>query len=68
MSQVFKEYMPWATVRLDDRDSRRSFARRSAASHVHFDDDTDDQGAPTLSHNNCFLLYVENNRLGMLKP
>lgn len=71
--------MPWATIRLDDRDSRRSFARRAAASHGHFDDDTDDQGAPTPPIHRKSLpsvtwiliyigFYIENDRSGMLKP
>eukprot|EP00904_Undaria_pinnatifida_P005486 jgi/Undpi1/2067/HiC_scaffold_12.g05453.m1 len=53
VSAVFKEFMPWATVRVEDRDSRKNaMARRSLAAAAagggggqYFDaDDDDDQG------------------------
>ncbi|CAN0325671.1 unnamed protein product [Ectocarpus fasciculatus] len=49
VSAVFKEYMPWATVRVDDRDGRKNLARRYlAAGGGHgqaYDAADDDQGA-----------------------
>ncbi|CAN0143437.1 unnamed protein product [Ectocarpus sp. 12 AP-2014] len=49
VSAVFKEYMPWATVRVDDRDGRKNLARRYLAAAggqgQAYDAVADDQGA-----------------------
>eukprot|EP00752_Nemacystus_decipiens_P013887 g12327.t1 len=48
VSEKFKEFLPWATVRVDDRESRKGPARRSisvAGQDPFFGGDADDQDA-----------------------
>lgn len=46
MSAVFKEFMPWATVRVEDRDRSKNVARRALAKEQDqiLPTDSDDEG------------------------